>query len=190
MRSLEPDDLGGPVDVAVADLSFISLLTVAPALARCTTPDGDFVLLVKPQFEAGPRPRRQGRHRARSRRSTAPCSARCATACADAGLFVADVMASPLRGADGNVEFLVRCDARGPALDDARLDDVVDVRGMSADERPRAVGLVPHPNRDDRGRAGSRTHRAVPRRARHRRALSRRGDDVALDARHRPASTS
>jgi hypothetical protein len=34
-------------------------------------------------------------------------------------------MASPLRGADGNVEFLVRCDTHGPALDDARLDDVV-----------------------------------------------------------------
>ena len=33
---LEADDLGGPVDLAVADLSFISLLTVAPALARCT----------------------------------------------------------------------------------------------------------------------------------------------------------
>jgi hypothetical protein len=30
-----------------------------------------------------------------------------------------------LKGADGNVEFLVRCDARGPALDDVRLDDVV-----------------------------------------------------------------
>jgi hypothetical protein len=38
---------------------------------------------------------------------------------------VVDIMASPLRGADGNIEFLVRCDARGPALDDATLDLVV-----------------------------------------------------------------
>ena len=38
VRHLEPDDLGGPVDLTVADLSFISLLTVAPALARCTSP--------------------------------------------------------------------------------------------------------------------------------------------------------
>src|SRR5947207_3126392 len=53
VRALEPADLGGPVDLTVADLSFISLVTVAPALARCTRPDGDFVLLVKPQFEAG-----------------------------------------------------------------------------------------------------------------------------------------
>ena len=45
--------------------------------------------------------------------------------CATPRCFVVDVMPSPLRGADGNVEFLVRCDARGPALDDTRLDDVV-----------------------------------------------------------------
>jgi hypothetical protein len=44
----------------------------------------------------------------------------------EAGLHVVDVMRSPLTGADGNVEFLVHCDTRGPALDDARLDEVVD----------------------------------------------------------------
>jgi len=43
----------------------------------------------------------------------------------DAGLHVVDVMPSPLKGADGNVEFLVHCDARGPALDDERLDAAV-----------------------------------------------------------------
>src|SRR6185312_15304670 len=104
VRALEPGDLGGPVDLPVADLSFISLVTVAPALARCTRPDGDLVLLVKPQFEAG---------RARVGKGGIV---------RDPGLHVVDVMASPLRGADGNVEFLVRCDARGPALDDATLD--------------------------------------------------------------------
>jgi 23S rRNA (cytidine1920-2'-O)/16S rRNA (cytidine1409-2'-O)-methyltransferase len=121
VRALEPGDLGGPVDLTVADLSFISLVTVAPALARCTRPDGDLVLLVKPQFEAGrarvgkggivrdPEVHRAVLHEVRD-------------GLRDAGLHVVDVMASPLRGADGNVEFLVRCDARGPALDDATLD--------------------------------------------------------------------
>jgi 23S rRNA (cytidine1920-2'-O)/16S rRNA (cytidine1409-2'-O)-methyltransferase len=42
------------------------------------------------------------------------------------GLYVVDVMPSPLRGGDGNVEFLVRCDARGPALDDTTLDRAVE----------------------------------------------------------------
>ncbi len=125
VRALEPADLGGPVDVTVADLSFISLVTVAPALARCTRPDGDLVLLVKPQFEAGrarvgkggivrdPDVHRAVLHEVRD-------------GLRDASVFVVDVMASPLRGADGNVEFLVRGDARGPALDDARLDAAVE----------------------------------------------------------------
>ena len=135
VRTLEPGDLGGPVDVTVADLSFISLVTVAPALARCTRPDGDLVLLVKPQFEAGrarvgkggivrdPDVHRAVLHEVRD-------------GLRDASVFVVDVMASPLRGADGNVEFLVRGDARGPALDDAaprrRRGGGMSVRARSA----------------------------------------------------------
>jgi 23S rRNA (cytidine1920-2'-O)/16S rRNA (cytidine1409-2'-O)-methyltransferase len=124
VRHLEPSDLGGPVDLTVADLSFISLVTVAPALARCTTPEGDLVLLVKPQFEAGRARIGKGGvvrdpavHRAVLREAR--------DGLRDAGLHVVDVMVSPLKGADGNVEFLVHCDARGPALDDDHLDAVV-----------------------------------------------------------------
>jgi 23S rRNA (cytidine1920-2'-O)/16S rRNA (cytidine1409-2'-O)-methyltransferase len=124
VRALEPGDIGGVVELTVADLSFISLVTVAPALARCTAEDGDLVLLVKPQFEAGrarigkggivrdPEVHRAVLHEVRD-------------GLAAAGLFVTDVVRSPLRGADGNVEFLVRCDRRGPALADDRLDAVV-----------------------------------------------------------------
>ena len=124
VRHLEPDELGGPVDLTVADLSFISLLTVAPALARCTRADGDLVLLVKPQFEAGRARigkggvvRDPGVHRAVLHEVR--------DGLRDAGLHVVDVMASPLRGADGNVEFLVHVDAVGPALADPVLDAVV-----------------------------------------------------------------
>jgi 23S rRNA (cytidine1920-2'-O)/16S rRNA (cytidine1409-2'-O)-methyltransferase len=132
VRHLEPDDLGGPVDLTVADLSFISLLTVASALARCTKPDGELVLLVKPQFEAGRARIGKGGvvrdpdvHRAVLREVRDGLRA--------AGLHVIDVMPSPLRGADGNVEFLVHCDARGPALDDNRIDDAVaSTRGDAA----------------------------------------------------------
>ena len=53
IRALDPTILGTQVDLVVADLSFISLRTVAPALAACATDAADFVLLVKPQFEAG-----------------------------------------------------------------------------------------------------------------------------------------
>ena len=40
-------------ELVVADLSFISLTLVLPALVACAAPDADFVLLVKPQFEVG-----------------------------------------------------------------------------------------------------------------------------------------
>ncbi|MEV5769243.1 TlyA family RNA methyltransferase, partial [Micromonospora sp. NPDC052213] len=53
VRTLTPEAIGGPVDLTVADLSFISLRLVLPALAGCTRPDGDLALMVKPQFEVG-----------------------------------------------------------------------------------------------------------------------------------------
>ena len=78
VRALDAERVGGPVDLTVADLSFISLRLVLPVLAGLTRDDGDLVLLVKPQFEAGPgggrprrggpRPGRQGRRRPRGRR--------------------------------------------------------------------------------------------------------------------------
>jgi 23S rRNA (cytidine1920-2'-O)/16S rRNA (cytidine1409-2'-O)-methyltransferase len=108
IRNLQPAALRAPIDVAVADLSFISLLTVAPALCRCTTADADLVLLVKPQFEAG-----------RSRvgkggivRDPAVHSAvllEVTTGLERSGLPVVNAVASPLHGADGNREFLVHC---------------------------------------------------------------------------------
>ena len=53
VRELAAGALDPPADLCVADLSFISLRTVAPNLLALTTPDAEFVLLVKPQFEAG-----------------------------------------------------------------------------------------------------------------------------------------
>ncbi|MGQ0803600.1 MAG: TlyA family RNA methyltransferase [Actinomycetota bacterium] len=108
VRALEPTALGGAVDVVTADLAFISLVTVAPALARCATPDADLVLLVKPQFEAG---------RARVGKGGVvrdPAVHRAVlhevvTGLAGADLSVQQVMPSPLRGADGNIEFFVHC---------------------------------------------------------------------------------
>lgn len=53
VRELTPEMIGGPVDLVVADLSFISLATVLPALTACASPDADIVPMVKPQFEVG-----------------------------------------------------------------------------------------------------------------------------------------
>ncbi len=53
VRNLAPDAIDGPVDLTVADLSFISLRTVLPALLACTSPSGTLLPMVKPQFEVG-----------------------------------------------------------------------------------------------------------------------------------------
>jgi 23S rRNA (cytidine1920-2'-O)/16S rRNA (cytidine1409-2'-O)-methyltransferase len=110
VRELEPRDLGFVPGVVVADLSFISLRTVADALCRLAGPSATFVLLVKPQFEAGPRDvGRRGvvrdpvvwRH----------VLDEVAGAFAAAGVGPRDVMASPLLGPAGNVEFLMYAEA-------------------------------------------------------------------------------
>jgi len=125
VRDLDAARIGGPVDVVAADVSFVSLRTVAPALVRCSRPDADFVLLVKPQFEAGRARVGQGGvvrdpdvHRAVLREVRDDLYAR--------GLIAIDAMTSPLRGADGNVEFLFHCRRDGVAVDDAVLDACVD----------------------------------------------------------------
>jgi 23S rRNA (cytidine1920-2'-O)/16S rRNA (cytidine1409-2'-O)-methyltransferase len=52
-RSLEPEQIGGAVDLTVVDASFIGLALLLDAIARCTKIGGDIVALVKPQFEVG-----------------------------------------------------------------------------------------------------------------------------------------
>jgi 23S rRNA (cytidine1920-2'-O)/16S rRNA (cytidine1409-2'-O)-methyltransferase len=123
-RNLEAAQIGGAVDLVVADLSFISLRTVAPALVRCTTAHADLVLLVKPQFEAGRARVGKGGivrdpdvHRAVLHEVT--------DGLATAGVIVTDIMVSPLRGADGNVEFLARARRAGVILTAAALDACV-----------------------------------------------------------------
>jgi 23S rRNA (cytidine1920-2'-O)/16S rRNA (cytidine1409-2'-O)-methyltransferase len=129
VRKLHPDDLGGAVDLAVADLSFISLVTVAPALVRCTTPDADLVLLVKPQFEAG-RARVGKGGIVRDPTVHRDVLGEVRAGLERQGLATVGVLASPRRGAGGNAEFLFHVTrGRVPSgvtpIDDRALDAVV-----------------------------------------------------------------
>jgi len=107
VRGLGPRVIGGPVDVVVADLSFISLRTVAPALLDCARPGADLVLLVKPQFEAGRADASRGRGVIRDPAVRERALAEVCGAFVDLGATIMGTMESPLKGADGNVEFLV-----------------------------------------------------------------------------------
>jgi 23S rRNA (cytidine1920-2'-O)/16S rRNA (cytidine1409-2'-O)-methyltransferase len=102
IRSFEAE----PFEVVVADLSFISLRTVAPALVRLTAPGGDLVVLVKPQFEAGRVEASKGRGVIRDPAVRQQALEAVRSAMGEAGAAMIDVMESPLRGAEGNVEFL------------------------------------------------------------------------------------
>jgi 23S rRNA (cytidine1920-2'-O)/16S rRNA (cytidine1409-2'-O)-methyltransferase len=104
-RELAPSSLPYPPTLVTADLSFIALRTVVPALVRCSAPRGEFVLLVKPQFEAG-RDHVSGgvvRDPEVWRRAIESVAA----ACAAEGLTVVGAMASQLLGPSGNAEFFL-----------------------------------------------------------------------------------
>jgi 23S rRNA (cytidine1920-2'-O)/16S rRNA (cytidine1409-2'-O)-methyltransferase len=111
VRDLDVSAIGGPADVVVADLSFISLRTVAPALLACAAPGADLVLLVKPQFEAGRSEASKGRGVIRDPVVHERVLAEVATALSGLGAAIIETMQSPITGADGNVEFLLHARA-------------------------------------------------------------------------------
>jgi 23S rRNA (cytidine1920-2'-O)/16S rRNA (cytidine1409-2'-O)-methyltransferase len=114
LREADPQSIGAPFDLVVADLSFISLVKVAGVLARCAGERGSILALVKPQFEAGRG--RVGRGGIVSDPAVwRQAIAGVAAALEEEGFGCAGVVASRLRGADGNQEFFLhaRRDAGG-----------------------------------------------------------------------------
>jgi 23S rRNA (cytidine1920-2'-O)/16S rRNA (cytidine1409-2'-O)-methyltransferase len=108
IRYLRPADLEGRrFDVVVADLSFISLKTVAGALLALAEPVADLVVLVKPQFEAGRAAASKGKGVVRDPEIWAGALRGVAGAFQAGGASVAGGTVSPLLGAQGNVEFLL-----------------------------------------------------------------------------------
>ena len=104
VRNLTPEQIGGPVDLAVGDLSFISLRLVLPALAACTLPGADLVPMIKPQFEVG-KERLGSGGVVRDPELRAQAVLDVLASAAGLGLHVHGVVASPLPGPSGNVEY-------------------------------------------------------------------------------------
>ncbi|CAN5892811.1 hemolysin [soil metagenome] len=121
VRHLRAADLPGPApDLVVADLSFISLTLVLPALRRCAAPEADLVLLVKPQFEAGVS--RVGKGGVVRDPAVWEAALRDVAEAARAqALATAGACASSLPGPSGNVEFFLHL--RAGVAD--RLDAVI-----------------------------------------------------------------
>lgn len=125
VRNLTTDQIGGAVDLTVADLSFISLRLVLPALRACTAPDGDLLLMVKPQFEVG-RDRVGSGGVVRDPALRAEAVHDVALAGESLGLGVVAVVASPLPGPRGNVEFFVWFRVGAPPADAQQIRAIVD----------------------------------------------------------------
>ena len=125
VRELTPAVVGDPVEVVVADLSFISLSTVLPALTRCAAHSADIVPMVKPQFEVGKGQVGAGGvvHDPDLRAASVLGVARRAE---ELGWHTVAVTASPLPGPSGNVEYFLWLRAQTD-------------RGLVADELERAV---------------------------------------------------
>ena len=124
IRTITPDLIGEKVELIVADLSFISLTLVIPALLSVAKPDADFLIMVKPQFEVGREKLGAGgvvRDAALRREAVRAV----ATAAEELGLGTLGVVASPLPGPSGNVEYFLWLKAGAPVISDGKLDEAI-----------------------------------------------------------------
>jgi 23S rRNA (cytidine1920-2'-O)/16S rRNA (cytidine1409-2'-O)-methyltransferase len=121
VKTLTPEAIDGQVDLVVADLSFISLRLVLPALVACARDDAELLPMVKPQFEIG-RERLGAGGVVRDPEHRVQTVLGVARAAASHGWGTAGVVASPLPGPAGNVEFFLwlRRDAGPPQEEQVR----------------------------------------------------------------------
>ena len=105
IRYVTPEQLGEPLDFSVVDVSFISLRLVLPAIKALLKPTGQLVCLIKPQFEAG---KDKVGKKGVVRDPTVHCEVLegFLALAAELGLTVRNLTFSPVKGPEGNIEFL------------------------------------------------------------------------------------
>ncbi len=132
VRTLTVDDIGGPVDLVVSDLSFISLTVVLPALTGVCQEDSDIVLMIKPQFEVG-RENLGKNGVVRDPVLHADAVERVLTAAAGLGWGTHGLAPSPLPGPAGNVEYFCWLRHGGDAAPRTDVEAVVAAGPLVAD---------------------------------------------------------
>ncbi|OFE17787.1 16S/23S rRNA (cytidine-2'-O)-methyltransferase [Humibacillus sp. DSM 29435] len=124
VRSVDVEQLGGPFEVVVCDLSFISLTLALVAIRPLLRDDGDLVVLVKPQFEVG-RERLGRRGVVTSAHEHRRVLRQVAEHALALGLHLHGAAPSPIAGGDGNREFLFWLAPRPSSVDDD-ADDMLE----------------------------------------------------------------
>jgi 23S rRNA (cytidine1920-2'-O)/16S rRNA (cytidine1409-2'-O)-methyltransferase len=132
VRELTVDLIGGPVDVVVGDLSFISLRLVLDALVAVAAQEADLVLMVKPQFEVGKdRVGKGGVVREPELREEAVLAV--AEDASARGWGAQAVTTSPLPGPSGNVEYFLWMRRQSPRIGESEIStEVRRTTGLSA----------------------------------------------------------
>jgi len=124
VRHLTIEQIGDPADLIVADLSFISLSLVLPALVSVSRTSADFLVMVKPQFEVGREKLGAGGVvRDPALRKSAVKDV--ADAAYDMGLGCYGVVASSLPGPSGNVEYFLWLKRGSDEISDEALDHAI-----------------------------------------------------------------
>lgn len=123
IRYVTPEDIGEPIEFSSVDVSFISLTKVLMPIRDYLTEHGEIVALIKPQFEAGRE--KVGKKGVVREKSTHLEVVRTMTDFALAhGFHVRNLTFSPIRGPEGNIEYLMhleKCEGTG------RIDEKADV---------------------------------------------------------------
>ena len=124
IRYVKPEDIGESIDFASIDVSFISLSKVLPAAYNLLGERGEIVALIKPQFEAGrEKVGKEGVVRERSRHIEVIQN--CFAYAKENGFFVRELEFSPVKGPEGNIEYLYHLVKSGDVDSDIDIENVV-----------------------------------------------------------------
>ena len=129
IRYVTPEDLGEPVEFSSIDVSFISLTKVLQPIRNYLSDDGEIVALIKPQFEAG-REKVGKKGVVREKSTHLEVIAKVIDYAVSIGFFVQELEFSPIKGPEGNIEYLVhlkKTECPGSLIDEKKQAEIVDL---------------------------------------------------------------
>ena len=124
IRYVKPEDIGESIDFASIDVSFISLSKVLPAAYNLLSERGEIVALIKPQFEAG-REKVGKKGVVREKSTHIEVIQNCFAYAKENGFFVRELEFSPVKGPEGNIEYLYHLVKSGDVDSDIDIEAVV-----------------------------------------------------------------
>ena len=124
IRYVKPEDIGESIDFASIDVSFISLSKVLPAAYNLLGERGEIVVLIKPQFEAG-REKVGKKGVVREKSTHIEVIQNCFAYAKENGFFVRELEFSPVKGPEGNIEYLYHLVKSGDVDSDIDIEAVV-----------------------------------------------------------------